>query len=226
LGGAAGHAGERSETGEKLPIEFLDVLISRRAETRDRRPPCPACAKASAYDRTSDQITLAEVDQVGHRLHLPIGGRWKRLFIAAGLDPRRFHPAQPVLKTSVPFDTRAAWTGSGKRNESLRLKAAAYRGRPVLFRVLGPWTRPDQAAPVLFGTFSLRMFVLSLLAIPLLAGVVAWRNSRSGRGDHAGALRMALFAFLCMLDDGRGVDGSLGFLVRDIPAIHHHHVIV
>jgi serine/threonine-protein kinase len=126
---------------------------------------------------------------------------WSRLFAAAGLDPARFQEVQPELSPAAPFDTQAAWTGSwdAGAGNSLRVEAAAYRGRPVLFRVLGPWTRPSQPTPLTLGTFSVPMFVGFVIFVPAVAGLLAWRNARSGRGDRRGAFRLAACAFVCML---------------------------
>jgi hypothetical protein len=81
---------------------------------------------------------------------------WNRLFAAAGLNPARFQEMQPELTPTAAFDAQAAWTGSSSETSrgSLRVEAAAYRGRPVFFRVLGPWARPGQPAPLSLG-FSL-----------------------------------------------------------------------
>jgi serine/threonine-protein kinase len=75
---------------------------------------------------------------------------WNRLFAAAGLNPARFQEMQPELTPTAAFDAQAAWTGSSSETSrgSLRVEAAAYRGRPVFFRVLGPWARPGQPAPL------------------------------------------------------------------------------
>ena len=41
-------------------------------------------------------------------------------------------------------DARAAWTGSlcERPDVPMRIEAAAYRGKPVYFELIGPWTRP------------------------------------------------------------------------------------
>jgi serine/threonine protein kinase len=128
---------------------------------------------------------------------------WYRLFAAASLDPGRFQEVPAVLTPNVAFDSQAAWTGS--RNDSstgLRVESAAYRGRPVFFRVLGPWDRPGQPSPLSMGVFSFPVFVGFFIALPAGAALLAWRNARSGRGDRRGAFRLAGFAFVCMLLQG------------------------
>jgi hypothetical protein len=126
---------------------------------------------------------------------------WSRLFAAAGLDSARFKSVQPELTPTAAFDARAAWTGSAQGNEQLRVEAAAFQGRPVWFRVLGPWTRPTELAPFPFWTLSPPMFIVVVLALPAAAGFLAWRNMRSGRGDRRGAFRLAGFLFLFTLLD-------------------------
>jgi serine/threonine-protein kinase len=124
---------------------------------------------------------------------------WSELFAAAGLNVAAFEAVQAQLTPASPFDAQAAWTGSANGKGSVRVEAAAYQGRPVSFRVLGPWTRPSEPPPVSFGSISTPMFIAGLLALPAAAGLLAWRNARSGRGDRPGAFRMAGFLFLVSL---------------------------
>ena len=126
---------------------------------------------------------------------------WSRLFAAAGLDPARFHAASPELAPTVPFDARAAWTGSAEGTEDLQVEAAAFQGRPVSFRVIGPWARHTGPPSISFGSIPPRLFILFALAIPVGAGWLAWRNARGGRGDRRGAFRLAAFVFVCALLD-------------------------
>jgi serine/threonine-protein kinase len=127
---------------------------------------------------------------------------WFKLFAAAGLNVAPFKAVQPELTPASPFDAQAAWT-SAEGNQNLRVEAAAYRGRPVSFRILGPWTRPSEPPPVSFWSLTTPMFIAGLLALPAIAGLLAWRNVRSRRGDRAGAFRVAgvlfLFSFLSFL---------------------------
>ena len=122
---------------------------------------------------------------------------WTALLTAAGLDITRFTPAEPHWIPLVSFDSRAAWTGSYAHAPEvpLRIEAASWRGRPVNFQVIGPWSRPERMQPLqqwtalnIFGT----TFFLGML---ILAAFLAWRNMRLGRGDTRGALRLAAFCF-------------------------------
>ena len=68
---------------------------------------------------------------------------WAALFQAAGLDMARFQAATPQWSPLAPFDARGAWTGNDPQNGTpLRVEAAAWRGLPVFFQVVGPWSAP------------------------------------------------------------------------------------
>ena len=72
---------------------------------------------------------------------------WNRLFILADLDPSRFSPAKALWNPESVFDARAAWTGTVAEMPDipLRVEAAGYHGRVVFFKLIGPWTKPNQA---------------------------------------------------------------------------------
>jgi serine/threonine-protein kinase len=69
---------------------------------------------------------------------------WQTLFAAAGLDASRFQPTEPRWTTLANWDTRAAWTGEAAAGSPVRVEAAAWRSKPVYFRIIGPWTTPDR----------------------------------------------------------------------------------
>ena len=78
------------------------------------------------------------------------------------------------------------------------METAAYLGQPIFFRIIGPWTRPDEHSSWSAGVFSFTTFLLFLVVLPIGAGLLAWRNVRLGRADQRGAFRLAGSAFLCM----------------------------
>jgi hypothetical protein len=126
------------------------------------------------------------------------GPDWSPLFALAGLDLARFTPAQPSWMPEAPSDLRAAWTGAypGAPEDPLRVEAAAYQGRTVFFKVIGPWSRTAQPPAALAALpFLLFFFVI----LPAGASLLAWRNARLGRGDRRGAFRVALFGLLSAL---------------------------
>jgi serine/threonine-protein kinase len=123
---------------------------------------------------------------------------WKPLFDAAGLDISRFSPATPQWTPLGICDARAAWTGvlaSGPPNP-VRVEAAAWRGKPIYFQIVGPWTRPERMRAFMFnaGMRALAVVGLVLSGSLLTAAIMLARlNIRRGRGDRRGASRLAGF---------------------------------
>jgi len=123
---------------------------------------------------------------------------WKRLFDAAGLDLSQFAAAAPQWTPLGICDARAAWTGvlsSGPSNP-VRVEAAAWRGRPIYFQIVGPWTRPKRMETFMFGGSmkAVAIVALALSGLLLLAALLLARsNIRLGRGDRRGAMRLASF---------------------------------
>jgi serine/threonine-protein kinase len=124
---------------------------------------------------------------------------WNRVFALTGLDPARFTPATPLWTPDAACDARMAWTGSwlGSPSNTIRLDAAAEKGRAMFVRVTGPWSAPG---PPGRGSFwGNTVILLFLIVLPVGACLLVWRNLRAGRGDPRGARRLALFVFLCTL---------------------------
>ena len=66
---------------------------------------------------------------------------WGALFRAAGLDMARFQPAEPQWTPLAQLGRARGVDRNRCRNRlKLRVEAAAWRGRPVFFRILGPWS--------------------------------------------------------------------------------------
>jgi len=122
---------------------------------------------------------------------------WAALFGAAGLDTARFASAEPRWLSLAGFDARAAWTGTYAQSPELplRVEAASWRGRPVFFRVIGPWSKPERMKPYENQTAGQNILLSVIVAVWLVAVLLAWRNFRTGRGDMRGASRLAAFGF-------------------------------
>ncbi|HET7695746.1 MAG TPA: serine/threonine-protein kinase [Vicinamibacterales bacterium] len=134
----------------------------------------------------------------------PAAADWTPLFQEAGLDPSSFQPAAPTRNPEVFAETRAAWSGTGAGGYPIRVEAAAHRGRPVYFEQVVPWdaywdpSNPLEGAAILNRQSTLMhrvLALLSLIAMPLAAAVLVARNWLNGRGDRAGALRVAALVF-------------------------------
>jgi serine/threonine protein kinase len=126
---------------------------------------------------------------------------WNILFTAAGLDPSKLQPAQPTWTSLAAADMRMAWTGSWPgTTRALRVEAAAFQGKPVFFSLIGDWTKPERMQSTdkkSIGEQATR--IISVVVLCTLLGfsvLLARRNYRQGRGDRAGALRLAGVMFM------------------------------
>jgi serine/threonine-protein kinase len=128
----------------------------------------------------------------------PEGAFWSRFFQAAGLDQSRFQPADPQWNPPASWDARAAWTGADpKTGVKLRVEAAAWRGRPVWFSIVGPWTVPSRMQPPASGQGQIAFQAIIYLVL-VAACLLAWYNFRARRVDQRGALRMSAWLFVCL----------------------------
>ena len=122
---------------------------------------------------------------------------WKALFDAAGLDMSGFTPVAPEWTPALYADTRAAWTGEvpNAPGEALRVEAAAYRGKPVYFHQIAPWTTPTRMPATVAERsrvqWSSAVVQLIVLAMFVAAGLIARHNIKKGRGDRRGAFQLA-----------------------------------
>jgi serine/threonine-protein kinase len=124
---------------------------------------------------------------------------WSPLFTAAAIDPAKLQPVEPLWTWLATSDSRAAWTGTWPSSgRPLRVEAAALRGKPVAFRLIGPWTKPGRMPSQ--GDSSRQAGILWFLAclaalVCIGAPLLARRNLAQGRGDRRGAIRLAGFIF-------------------------------
>ncbi len=122
---------------------------------------------------------------------------WEKLFTAAGLDKAAFTPATPSRTPETYADERKAWKGTlPDTSIPITIEAAGYRGRPVHFEMVTPWTPSirEPSAPRPQNNLS----PLTIYLLLFFAGSVAYWNVRRGRGDKSGAFRLAAFMTLLM----------------------------
>ena len=128
---------------------------------------------------------------------------WGPLFAAAGLDQSQLQTATPQWLPLANSDERAAWTGKWPGSgRSLRVEAASWRGKPVFFQMIGPWTRPtrQQALAVNSGTkIGQTLGLILFFLIPIGAAILARRQYKQGKGDRLGASRLAAAIFLAQM---------------------------
>jgi hypothetical protein len=120
---------------------------------------------------------------------------WKLLFAAAGLDPAAFQSATSTRLSLAAFDERAAWAGSWPGTSfPLQIEAAAWRGKPVFFDLIGPWTTPDRTeySNLTRGQHASQIIQVIMAILLLAAGaLLARRNYVRGKSDVPGAFRLA-----------------------------------
>jgi hypothetical protein len=147
---------------------------------------------------TSFYVIPPERDESADESRLP---DWTTLFEAAGLDPAKWTSVAPTWTPPLYADTRAAWTGvlPDRPEVPMRIEAAAYRGKPVFWRLIAPWNNPSRMA-----ISSLRpeekagylLAIILLIALMLGGAFFARRNLRLGRGDRRTATRLAYLVFI------------------------------
>jgi hypothetical protein len=126
---------------------------------------------------------------------------WSVLLADAGVDPTTLTSIEPRSNPATFADAEQSWTvtPAASGGTSLQVEAAAYRGRPVTFHIVGPWTPDERAAatPVSPGVRVIG-WVLITLNLVIMAGSVfyARHNLRLGRGDRRGALRLMVATLL------------------------------
>jgi serine/threonine-protein kinase len=120
---------------------------------------------------------------------------WPTLFTAAGLDIAAFTPATPSRTPEGYADERSAWKGTLPGTPiPITIEAAGYRGRPVLFEIVAPWTTAPRQPSIVRVHNGMNPIALYILLIG--AGAAAYWNVRRGRGDRTGAIRVAAFMTL------------------------------
>lgn len=128
---------------------------------------------------------------------------WTPAFVLAGLRFEEFRETRSEWTPRVHSDVRRAWVGHWPElpGHPIRIEAAAYHGRIVVFDQVAPWSRatrevPPQAQPVRWVSLIGGAIVF---ALPIVAAWMAYRNVKAGRGDVRGAMKAALFIALMTL---------------------------
>ena len=120
---------------------------------------------------------------------------WGPVLALADVNASQLHEAPSVWTVPVASDRRFAWDGTWPgSSRALHIEARSFRGKPVYFSMLGPWTRPSRSIPpAQSATERASSAIGFLLALALLSGGIrlAYRNYK-GRGDRRGAWRLAV----------------------------------
>lgn len=122
---------------------------------------------------------------------------WRPFFAAAEIDATRLTPLASDWTPPMFADTRMAWQGEYPEltGVPVRIEAAAYRGLPVYFAVLGPSSSPERGGSGSRIAGFAQTLAISINLLALGGGAfLARRNLRMGRGDRQGAWRVATAA--------------------------------
>ena len=133
---------------------------------------------------------------------------WSKFFESAGGDFEGLRPVQPRWSAPVDTDEKLAWEGTfrGDPKTPIRIEAASYDGKPVWFRILGPWASPKpELGMSAVQRVNRAFFSLLFPGLIVVAIFLARRNLLRGRGDRRTAMRLALFVFAV---------GMTGFIFR------------
>ena len=127
---------------------------------------------------------------------------WNEVLRAAGADPSRVEETQPKWVPPVMADEIKAWktTLPDSPETPVQLEAASWKGKLVYFTNIRPWSRPTRMQPFQrqLSDRILQAFFLTLAVGALLAAcLLARHNVQRGRGDIAGATRLA-FVSSCL----------------------------
>jgi serine/threonine-protein kinase len=124
---------------------------------------------------------------------------WSKLFAAAGLEAAQLTPvAAPDLP--VATDHVQAWEATFPgQPERVQVEAAMLHGKPVWFRMHRPGLETDVDA--LPASYRVALWVGLIVSAGLWIALAALvrRNLRLGRGDRAGARRLAVSMFVLLL---------------------------
>ncbi|MEK6280203.1 MAG: serine/threonine-protein kinase [Acidobacteriota bacterium] len=130
---------------------------------------------------------------------------WSVLFEEAGFNQASFTSKPSTWVPPVYSDSRAAWEGtlSNELQIPIRIEAAAYAGKPVFFKIIGPWNSGgkmgQQQFQPLLGKIVVFVFVAATLGFVIIGVVLGRRNLRDGSGDRKGGARLAIYVFLALM---------------------------
>ncbi|HEY6768808.1 MAG TPA: serine/threonine-protein kinase [Candidatus Sulfotelmatobacter sp.] len=179
---------------------FRDQLLSPGIVTQDD-PPTVTSGMINLRLDPQGRLSYFQAipPQKEDRSSPPAPADWSALFKAADLDQTQFRPAEPSWNSLASSDSRMAWLGTWPGSaRPLRVEAAAWRGKPVFFSLVGEWTKSERMkSPEESAGKKVTQILEVLLLLSLLFGAayLARRNYRQGRSDREGAFRLALVMF-------------------------------
>jgi serine/threonine-protein kinase len=180
--------------------------LSVRASGSD--PPENVSGMASVYLDPKGRLiefhaVPPEIDKAAAAAPSP-SPNWSVLFEEAGFNQSNFTSKPPEWVPPVNSDSRAAWEGTLPNGPQIpiRIEAAAYAGKPVFFKIIGPWNSRGQMrarSDSLAGQIIVFILVGATLAFFVIGVLLGRRNLQNGSGDRKGGARLAVYIFLALM---------------------------
>jgi len=130
---------------------------------------------------------------------------WATLFESAGFNQSDFNPVKSEWVPPVNSDTRVAWEGKlpNQTPVPIRLEAASFAGKPVFFKIVGPWNSHgfmgQAQSDSWFGKSIEVVLVVAFVSFFGLGIYLGRRNLKDGSADRKGGARLAIYMFLALM---------------------------
>ncbi len=175
---------------------FTDGLILSGRITLNQPPPAPGSVSLLLDLKGRLQYLTAVLPRVRDTELVTRPPDWEAVLHAAGFDPTALTAVTPSWVPPVYADARKAWNGvyPDRPDIAVHIEAGEAHGLPVYFQIFEPWSPQTLAPPTPQSGVSAGAAVgLTIVVLVLLGGILlAHRNLRLGRGDTAGAARVAV----------------------------------
>lgn len=182
--------------------EPLIPLTDRKISSSDPANKVPGMAQLK-LDTKGRLVYFAGIPpRVDEPLENTAAFDWGSVLKEAGFDIAAFQPVDPQWTPRVAFDDRRAFSGRypDSSDISIRIEAAAYRGKLVSFEIVEPWTTPPvQQSQQSDNDVGVILIFAVYFGVLFLSAWLAMRNVRAGRSDLKGAFRVAVFVFVARM---------------------------
>ena len=151
---------------------------------------------------------------------------WNALFDAAGLVDVVVRRRAAAMGTTRLRRRACGVDGPHPtvKDVALRIEAAAYRGKPVFFDVIGPWTDPERMQPdrqSVADQIFIALIFTTLGGLIAAAGVLARRHIQTNRADRRGAWRVTSYlaiagmvSWVLRASHSSSLEGEVGLFFR------------
>ena len=177
----------RQSRGVMRPLNANGTL--RRSD-----PPLDPGMARVELDASGRLLRFAIAPPVVEKRATPGEPGWDPFIAAAGYEPALLRRTEAEWSAPVDSDSKTAWLTKDGR----RIEVASYHGRAVSFAVISKELARLTALPPVLPAIPLErlaytMFVIFMIAIPIVALALARAHLRRRQGDRGGAFRVAMF---------------------------------